>query len=404
MEPTAPQTTAKPLKTRLFVGFPAASAVLPRLAYLADKAPELQGLVMRNPHVNVRFIGEVDPGAVPGIREALKAASACGPFALSLKGLFVHRGKKAHFLCVRVENPAPLTAVKEAVDAALLPVEGIPTRPVKFYRPSLLVKTFKAPPGADLLSLTCKCRNMSFGTFHVDGLTLFQSRLEPSGSIHTVIDSYKFLGPPADPKRRCEARRKDFAPRKPFRAPRPVQGGAQASGRQTSAAARAAGFLASGSPAPTPSSGAPGASAAGREAEAGKACPDNASGVTAVTSQPPPAPAAVASQAPAAPAAVASQAPAAPAAVASQSPAAPAAGASQSPPAPAAGASQAPAERSDAAGAPPGPAGGEPGVPAGDQGSGPLQPSPRRKKTPKQPSKAGKPKNQKKKKGGGRRR
>ncbi|MDR2613684.1 MAG: hypothetical protein LBG06_13045 [Deltaproteobacteria bacterium] len=195
LTPTQP-APSKITRTRLFTAFPVPQRVQFKYIWLEGKAPELEELPLRNLHVNVRFIGEVIPELVPVVKTALAAVSACGPFAISLKGLYIHPAKGVYLLCSRVEDAAPLTAVKDAVDQALDGIEGVPPALKRLYRPSMLVARFKNKPSKELVQLVTKNKAKLFGAFSVDALTLYKSRLDPGGAEHSPVAKYRFEGPP----------------------------------------------------------------------------------------------------------------------------------------------------------------------------------------------------------------
>ncbi|MDR1039215.1 MAG: RNA 2',3'-cyclic phosphodiesterase [Deltaproteobacteria bacterium] len=215
------------LKARLFAAVPVPDEAARRFLWLRGRTGELESLPLRNLHVNVRFIGEVDTETVPLAMDAVGLASSCGPFTLSLKGLFIHPSANAYLLCARVEDHAPLAALKNACDAALDPLPGIPAPLNRPFRPSMLIARLKTPPSEELLEIVAKSKNRPIANFQVESLSLFQSRLSPDGATHTEIAKVPLEGAPYVPRSRPrpKPKGKPIGNKPPFRKSPPGQQG-----------------------------------------------------------------------------------------------------------------------------------------------------------------------------------
>ncbi|MDR1315105.1 MAG: RNA 2',3'-cyclic phosphodiesterase [Deltaproteobacteria bacterium] len=196
METEAPKAAKAPARARLFVAVEIPDRAAAKFVWLQGKTDELKDLAFRNLHVNVRFIGEVDHDLVPAATAALLSVSQeCGPFTLTLKGLFVHPSANSHLLCARVDNHDPLLAIKNAVDKALGTVEGFPPAWDRQYKPSMLLGRLKGPPSERLQHVLDINRHKVLADFPVNDIHLFRSRLSPSGAVHTPLTRIPLQGP-----------------------------------------------------------------------------------------------------------------------------------------------------------------------------------------------------------------
>ncbi|MDR1035117.1 MAG: RNA 2',3'-cyclic phosphodiesterase [Deltaproteobacteria bacterium] len=203
METEAPPAEKATSRTRLFAAIPVPEQSAAKFAWLQGKTDELKSLSFRNLHINVRFFGEVPTDLLPAASMALaRVSEACGPFRISMKGLFVHPSGGYHLLCARLEDHEPLKALKAAMDAALDTVEGFPKSFNRPYKPSMLLCRMKAPASEDLERIMANVRKKPIASFTVQALTLFRSRLSPQGAEHTPLLEIPLNAAPYVPKTR----------------------------------------------------------------------------------------------------------------------------------------------------------------------------------------------------------
>src|SRR5690606_39181108 len=107
------------LVPRLFVALNLSESVKKSLEPLAKGLGDVRWTLPEQQHLTLRFIGEVDNGAMRDVIEALAMVPA-RPFQLTLKGLghFPPRGEP-RVLWVGVEKNAELAALKRRIDRAL---------------------------------------------------------------------------------------------------------------------------------------------------------------------------------------------------------------------------------------------------------------------------------------------
>ena len=187
---------------RCFVAIELPETVHERLAQLQDQLrPQMHGIGWTRPeqiHLTIKFLGEVPDTHVP---KAIEAATAVidqyGPFDLTVAGAgcFPPNGP-ARVLWVGIPSPPPqLIACQQALEQAMADL-GIPpeNRP---YHPHLTlgrVKDFHA--GREAQAAIEKVADFDAGGFTATELLMFQSVLQRTGPIHTVIARMP-LGEPA---------------------------------------------------------------------------------------------------------------------------------------------------------------------------------------------------------------
>ena len=116
---------------RLFVALDLPQAVKRSLEPLAKGLGDVRWLAPEQQHLTLRFIGDVDNGALHDIAEALATVPA-RPFELTLKGLghFPPRGEP-RVLWVGVDKNPELASLKRRIDRALKDA-GLPPDARKF--------------------------------------------------------------------------------------------------------------------------------------------------------------------------------------------------------------------------------------------------------------------------------
>ena len=147
-------------------------------------------------HVTLRFLGDIDRGAVPRVTEAIRAtASRSRPFELSLTevGAFPNP-RSARVLWVGVSGDTDdLGELHDRVENELSAV-GF-KRDRRRYNPHItLARLRERVPGPDRRRVvdTVSMVGHERVAFRVDAITLFQSTLHPEGSIHTPLCHVEF--------------------------------------------------------------------------------------------------------------------------------------------------------------------------------------------------------------------
>lgn len=144
-------------------------------------------------HLTIRFFGETDPDRLPGLRSALAAAAAGAPGPVRFRcdgiGGLPSRGRPRVLVC-RIAEPPPggrladLAARVEREAVAL----GYPAEPRPFV-PHLTLARRNGPGGS-----VPERRDGPEVDVEAGELTLFESRLRPSGAEHRALARFRLGG------------------------------------------------------------------------------------------------------------------------------------------------------------------------------------------------------------------
>ena len=175
-------------KLRLFT---AVRVPRPRLEWLDDAAGELKALpgarwtAVENQHVTLNFLGWIEAGALPQVTAAVDAAArghAPAEVALSELGAFP-KSRRARVLWTGLADPEGLLPALAASLGQRLRIVGYEPeeRP---YTAHLTLARFKTPRSLEGLLPDLPDPP---APFLVDRVTLFRSRLSPSGARYEVV-------------------------------------------------------------------------------------------------------------------------------------------------------------------------------------------------------------------------
>ncbi|WP_454597094.1 RNA 2',3'-cyclic phosphodiesterase [Qipengyuania sp. SM2507] len=140
-------------------------------------------------HLTLRFVGEADPRQVDDLMAALQSVSA-PPFALALDGVghFERKGVP-HTLWAGVTQSEPLMVLRNRVERACRRA-GFPAETRKFAPHITIARLNRSTaPLEDWLAQSADCRSDPWA---VDSFVLYESRLDPGGSIYEPIMRYRF--------------------------------------------------------------------------------------------------------------------------------------------------------------------------------------------------------------------
>jgi len=186
---------------RLFVALEIPPAVRDNLAAQVEELRELCSKVAdkrphwvrrENLHVTLKFIGEVLPAKLEGIRGALSTIRPDGPVDLNFRGLgFFPNEKHPRVLWAGVGVSASLSSLAENIDHAL-ETQGI-ARERRAFTPHLTLARIE-PPGLHekLRAAIHKNGAREFGSFQTREFHLIESKLKPTGAEYTILASYPF--------------------------------------------------------------------------------------------------------------------------------------------------------------------------------------------------------------------
>lgn len=147
-----------------------------------------------NIHLTLVFLGDVKDSVAENLARAMdEVVAGVPPFELKVEGLdSFGRGRYPRVIWAGVTgDTGPLTRIQSLLsDAAMDEGVEVDERP---YRPHLTLGRVKGPRNRDeLVRIMDSHRADKMGTVRADRLVLMQSRLEPTGAVHTPLHVCRF--------------------------------------------------------------------------------------------------------------------------------------------------------------------------------------------------------------------
>ena len=177
---------------RLFVAIDLPEDVKNAVADIGRELPGARRVPREQLHLTLRFIGEVGEETFKAVRSAL-AGIKDAPFPLKLRGVgHFPPGRHPRVLWVGLEGSAPLLALQEEVELALIEA-GIPPEERKFS-PHLTLARLKETPVAKVAGLEERYREFGAGPFPVTEFHLYASTLNREGAVHKREATYRLPG------------------------------------------------------------------------------------------------------------------------------------------------------------------------------------------------------------------
>jgi 2'-5' RNA ligase len=143
-------------------------------------------------HLTLQFLGDVAPGQVEAIADALRGVCAgYAPFSFELKSLGVFpNSSRPRVVWVGVAEPSgTLVAVQKGVTQALAPLGFEPEK--RAYTPHLTIgradRHASRAALAEVGELVTRSQVGTLGQVHAEHLTLMKSDLQPSGAVYTPL-------------------------------------------------------------------------------------------------------------------------------------------------------------------------------------------------------------------------
>lgn len=163
------------------------SEELERRATAAARGAKVTWIPADRLHLTIRFIGEIDDGRVPMVRQALEEPLAVAPFSLTLcgAGTFPKSGTPRVVWLGITEGQEELLRVEREITARLTPL-GIPEEE-RAYSPHLTLARVRDPAGLKSTRLLDGFTDRRIGTTQIDAITLFHSKLSPKGPTYTPL-------------------------------------------------------------------------------------------------------------------------------------------------------------------------------------------------------------------------
>ncbi len=153
----------------------------------------LRWVPVQNVHLTLKFLGEIDSDAVAPIGEVIgRVAAGFCPFQLQVQGAGVFPGiRRPRVVWAGVSGQVqPLKQMQAALEDGLAGL-GV-AREKRAFRCHLTLGRVRDGVDSRLLSQAlAACSKTSSAPFEADAIKLYQSRLQPSGAVHTVLREYR---------------------------------------------------------------------------------------------------------------------------------------------------------------------------------------------------------------------
>lgn len=186
---------------RLFVALEIPAAVRDNLAALIEELRALSPPLADRPprwvrpenlHVTLKFIGEVSPAKVDGIRGALTAICSNAAVHLQFRGLgFFPNPKHPRVFWAGMNASSNLPLLAEDIDLAI-ETQGV-ARERRAFMPHLTLARFEPPGVHEKLGFAIQANvKREFGSFQAREFRLIESKLKPSGAGYTTLATFPF--------------------------------------------------------------------------------------------------------------------------------------------------------------------------------------------------------------------
>ena len=143
-----------------------------------------------NMHVTLKFLGDVEEDKVGGVCDVVaEVAGGLEPFGFDVQGVLPvpPRGRQLRMLWVGVQEPTGrLAALHEQLDKALASL-GFEAEGRRFAPHITLGRIKSAKDPAALRQAAAPLVEEPFGTQQAGQVTIYSSRLTPTGPIYTVL-------------------------------------------------------------------------------------------------------------------------------------------------------------------------------------------------------------------------
>lgn len=143
----------------------------------------------QNLHVTLKFLGEVAPGKLPEIIEALRRAPTAGPVALKFRGLgFFPNERRPRVLWVGMDAPQSLIGLAAGVEATLMNA-GFPREEREFTPHLTLARNKQGTISPELRDAIASHSTREFGTMDASTFHLIESKIKSTGPEYTTLES-----------------------------------------------------------------------------------------------------------------------------------------------------------------------------------------------------------------------
>ncbi len=161
--------------------------MLKALAQLKEFGRALKLVSPENVHVTLKFLGEVQEGAVPELEKVMRrAAEGVRPFSVRLRGTGVFPNpRKPRVVWAGMEGTEPLALMVAVLEEGCEPL-GF-RRERRSFSPHLTLARVREGLRVDLTGFLNEHQGKDLGSFLVEGIILKRSVLTPSGPIYSEV-------------------------------------------------------------------------------------------------------------------------------------------------------------------------------------------------------------------------
>lgn len=144
-------------------------------------------------HVTLKFIGHVDDGLVPQIKEVLSGIGRRQPISIAFREFgFFPNEKHPRVFFVGIQADKELAPLAKEVEDRLAPL-GIP-KEARAFRPHLTLARFKTNEGlAELRKTIASLPSQELGESEAQEFYLYQSVLKSTGALYTRLLTHPFV-------------------------------------------------------------------------------------------------------------------------------------------------------------------------------------------------------------------
>ena len=165
-------------------------------AALKHGRPDVKWVAPENFHVTLRFLGDVPEDRLPDVEAAVRgAAAAVEPFGVRLAGwgAFPNANRPQTLWAAVSDGAEPMKALERALTERLEAAGFPPDR--KPFHPHITLGRARSPDGGAVKdNLRADAPPAGDAAFTARGITLYESRLTPSGPIYRAHLEAQFGG------------------------------------------------------------------------------------------------------------------------------------------------------------------------------------------------------------------
>ena len=178
---------------RLFTAIDLPDEIMGNLIALLDRLKPTVRIKLSPPsnlHITTKFIGEWPEDRLPELNKVLGALPTRSPFPIHLRNVGFHPNPHSpRVFFVGIEAPPELAALARDIDRALAAIGVAPEQ--RPYTPHMTLARIKEPvPLQKLRQTIAELPPLDFGGFQADRFYLYQSRLQPAGSVYTRLSEF----------------------------------------------------------------------------------------------------------------------------------------------------------------------------------------------------------------------